>query len=69
MTNDILGCQILNVAGSMDDYPFAITSDAAVKAEYSVEGIILNQSIQAVFLVLNTYLVLHLVTISLSTQW
>ena len=47
----------MNVAGSMDDYPFAITSDAAVKAEYSVEGIKLNQSIQAVFLVVNTYLI------------
>ena len=58
----------MNVASGLDDYPFAITSDDAVKAEYSVEGIIF-QSIQAVFLVVNTYLVLYLLTISLSTQW
>jgi protein disulfide-isomerase A1 len=30
--------EFLNVAGGMDDYPFAITSDAAVIAEYAVEG-------------------------------
>jgi len=29
--------EFLNVAGALDDYPFAITSDEAVKAEYSVE--------------------------------